>query len=141
MQYQKRFGAATIIALALATALGGCTSTSTSTSTNGNGNAPNGAPSDIAEYLTCLTSNGVNLPELNGSAGPGARPSGAPSPGLPLSGTTVPSAAGPGGPGDIFGSTAPSGVDQAIWDKALAACQSVKPSARAGQPSAQPSAS
>lgn len=92
-------------------------------------NAGAGGDNAMASYLSCLRSNGVNLPNVNPSGRPSgrptARPSGAPRPSFsPGDGRR-----GGGFPGGGFlGSTAPSGVSQETWDKARQACASLEPS-------------
>jgi hypothetical protein len=94
------------------------------------------AQTGFQAYLTCLSQHGVNVPTGQGS--PGARPSGRPS--ARPSGSPRPSAS-PGasrgggfggggfGGGGFLGTQAPNGVDQATWDKAMAACSSLRPTA------------
>jgi hypothetical protein len=94
--------------------------------------AAGGRP-DFTAYRDCLATNGVTLPD-GGQGGPagGGFPSGVPSggPGAFPSGA-APSGARPGG-----GFPLPDGVDQATFDKAQAACASVRPSfgPRGGRP-------
>lgn len=71
--------------------------------------APGGASDP---FNNCLSRNGVSAPQ-GGPGGPGL-PSGPP-----------PSGAPQGGPGGT--PPAPPGVDKGVWDKAIAACQSLAP--------------
>ncbi len=87
----------------------------------------------LTNYLACLRSNGVNVPEVNPSnrVRPSERPSGTPRPrpsGSPGEGRRNFPGGGVGGFGGVFGSTAPSGVAQETWDKARQACASLQPS-------------
>src|SRR5258705_6296948 len=102
--------------------------------------APVSQETGIQAYLTCLSNNGVTLPNTglsfgaNGSARPsfGGRPSTRPS-GAQARPSGSPGARGGGfggfGGGGLFGTAAPVGVDQATWDKATKACASVRPTA------------
>jgi hypothetical protein len=120
------------------TACGGGTSSSDSSSatvaaTPAAASGAAGGRPDFTAYRDCLATNGVTLPD-GGQGGPagGGFPSGVPSgfpsgfpsgdPGAFPSGG-APSGAGPGG-----GFPLPDGVDQATYDKAQAACASVRPS-------------
>jgi hypothetical protein len=94
------------------------------TTTGGNG--ANG----FQAYISCLSEHGVtlNLPQGN-------RPTDQPRP------DPSRSPGGPGGPGGGFpggggflGEQAPEGVDQATWDAARTACESVRPTAGPGGP-------
>ncbi|WP_305784747.1 hypothetical protein [Symbioplanes lichenis] len=119
-----------------------------------NGNGPGGT-SAFAAYTSCLQENGVTITMPSGGArvrpsgapsgGPqGGFPSGGPQGGFP-SGQPRPSgSAGPGGGGPGGGNRGggfpgggmmqkPDNVDQDTWDKAQAACASVRPSFGAGR--------
>jgi hypothetical protein len=90
--------------------------------------AAGGRP-DFAAYRDCLAKNGVTLPE-GGQGGPagGGFPSGVPS-GFPSGAPgAFPSGAAPSGARPGGGFPLPDGVDQATYDKAQAACASVRPS-------------
>ena len=88
----------------------------------------------FAAYQNCLKEHGVTLPTAGPSGGPGGfdgsrgpRPSGGPD--RRASGAPRPSGfPGGGGPGGGFGR--PAGVNDATWEKAQAACQSLRPSGR-----------
>jgi hypothetical protein len=141
-----RAGATAIVAIALGGLAAACGGSSTpTTATNAEGN------NSLAAYTACLQRNGVTLP----SRGPGqfgGERSGRPVP----SGSPRPRPAGSGGGGfggggfggggfggggfgggfgggGLFGTQAPAGVDQATWDKATKACESVRPTARPSQ--------
>jgi hypothetical protein len=94
----------------------------------GNGSTGNGPNGEFAAYTECLQKNGVTI--TTPSRGPRAGASGGPDGGLP-SGMPRPSGSFPGGgrgfPGG-GGFQKPADVDQATWDKAQAACASVRPS-------------
>jgi hypothetical protein len=102
---------------------------------NGNGNG-GGRNTAFAAYIECLNKNGVtiampsggvrNRPSDGASRGPRTFPSGEPRP----SGSGFPGGGFPGGGG--FGNQKPEGVDDATWEKAQAACASVRPSMGAG---------
>jgi hypothetical protein len=102
---------------------------------NGNGN-DGGRNTAFAAYIECLNKNGVtiampsggvrNRPSDGASRGPRTFPSGEPRP----SGSGFPGGGFPGGGG--FGNQKPAGVDDATWEKAQAACASVRPSMGAG---------
>jgi hypothetical protein len=90
----------------------------------------------FAAYQNCLKENGVTLPTARPSGGPGGfggsrgpRPSGAPD---RSGGPRVRPSGFPGGgfPGGGFGR--PAGVDDATWEKAQTACQSLRPTGRPG---------
>jgi hypothetical protein len=117
-------------AVLLVAACGGNSNSSSGgngTNTNGNGNGRN---NEFAAYTECLQKNGVTItlpsrgPRAGASGGPeGGFPSGMPRP----SGSAFPG----GGRGGFPGGGAfqkPADVDQATWDKAQAACASVRPS-------------
>ncbi|MET7422368.1 hypothetical protein [Dactylosporangium sp. NPDC005555] len=95
--------------------------------------APAAVASGGTDYASCLRNNGVNLPQMNGSGRPTARPDGNAS-GRPTafpSGQPRPSGSGGfrGGGGGFFGTAAPEGVDQQTWEKAQKACESLRPTA------------
>jgi hypothetical protein len=96
----------------------------------GGGNAGGGGNTAFAAYTACLQKNGVTITMPSGGArtrpsdGAG-RPSGMPRP----SGSA--GARGGGFPGG-GGFAKPDGVSQDTWDKAQAACASVRPSFGAG---------
>ncbi|GAA1546234.1 hypothetical protein GCM10009827_077980 [Dactylosporangium maewongense] len=100
------------------------------------GSSDSAAPATAAsgtDYASCLRDNGVNLPQMNGSGRPTARPDGNAS-GRPTafpSGQPRPSGSGGfrGGGGGFFGTAAPNGVDQQTWEKAQKACESLRPTA------------
>jgi hypothetical protein len=87
------------------------------------------AQTGLAAYQSCLGSHGVTLPSNTGrpSFSPGARPSF--SPGARPSFSPGGGGGGGGFGGGLFGTQAPSGVDQSTWDAALQACASVRPTA------------
>jgi hypothetical protein len=113
-------GATTV---AFAAACGGSGSGSSTTS-GGNGA---GGTNAFAAYTQCLQKNGVTItrPSARPQFSGGARPSGIPRP----SGSAGARGGGfPGGGG--FGK--PAGVDDATWQKAQAACASLRPSGGPG---------
>jgi hypothetical protein len=123
VSHRRRLAGVSLAFVAVAAFAVACGSSSNATptsaqSSNGGGN------NAMASYLSCLRSNGVNIPNVNPSGRPTARPSGAPRPSF------SPGEGRRGGvPGDgFFGSTAPSGVSQEAWDKARQACASLEPS-------------
>jgi hypothetical protein len=123
LSHSRRVGGVALAFAAVAMFTAGCGS-----------NGGSAAPTTVAtDYLTCLRDNGVNLPQMNGSGRPDGNPSGRPS----RNPSTRPSAGADGGPGTggfpgggggLFGSQAPTGVDQQTWDKAQQACGSLRPS-------------
>lgn len=122
--------ASAALVLSVAACGGGSDSNTASTSANpGNGGGGNTA---FAAYTQCLAKNGVTITMPSGGAGirpsGGVRPSGAGRP----SGYPRPSgSAGAGGRGFGGGggfAQKPANVSQDTWDKATAACASVKPS-------------
>jgi hypothetical protein len=115
------FVAACVAVAAFAVACGSSTNATPTSAQPSNGGGNNA----MAGYLSCLRSNGVNIPNVGPSGRPTARPSGAPRPSFsPGEGRR-----GGGFPGGgFFGSTAPSGVSQETWDKARQACASLQPS-------------
>jgi hypothetical protein len=109
---------------------GGGTSSGKPEGAPGNGGGPNNAA--FTAYTDCLKKNGVTITMPSG--GPRTRPSG----GVRPSGNPRPRPSGsagarqfPGGGGGFFGK--PAGVDDATWQKAQAACASVRPSFGGGQ--------
>jgi hypothetical protein len=105
--------------------------------------SPSGPQAALAAYVDCLNKNGVTiaLPSANAdgrpnrSGFPTSRPSGLPTSrpsGFPQgSGRPTARPSGSGGFGRGFGGgflQKPGDVDQATWDKAMAACSSVRPS-------------
>lgn len=143
VRYRMRVGGVVLSVAAIATFAAGCGG-SDSTNDTSNSSGQNG----FQAYLSCLSQNGVtiNMPSggpgmgnggANGTPGafPSDRPSGQPS-GQP---STRPSGGANGGQGGgfgggngLFGTSAPDGVDQATWEKAQKACESVKPSSGPG---------
>jgi hypothetical protein len=123
VRVRVRLGGAVLCLTAVAglmAACGGSASTS---------NSANSQPGFQA-YLTCLSQNGVTLPQNSFSPGtrrtdrsPGAFPSGRPS--------TRPSGGSGRGFGN-FGDQPPTGVDPATWAKAQAACASLRPTGGPG---------
>ncbi|MDF3283004.1 hypothetical protein [Gordonia sp. N1V] len=129
-------------AAVLAAALTGCSSTensstqadsaastsaSSSASTSSSGST---GTTEMAAFEKCMANNGVTMPAHNGRPGDRTPPSGAPG--------QAP-AGGSGGSGSTASTrqhtmSAPPGVDQATWTKALAACKSLAPT-----PQPQPS--
>jgi hypothetical protein len=129
----KRIGGAALALTATALFAVACGSSSDTGS-------PASAASGATDYQTCLRNNGVDLPQFNASNRPTARPSGLPTArpsGQFRSGEPRPSGSGGfrgggGGPGGFFGTVAPSGVDQQVWEKAQKACASLRPTAFPG---------
>lgn len=124
--------ASAALVLSVAACGGGSDDSSSASSNNpGRGN------SELAAYTACLQKNGVTITMPSGGArmrpsdGAG-RPSGMPS-GMPRPSGSAGARGGGGFPGGGGGFTKPAGVDQATWDKAQAACASVRPSFGAGQ--------
>ncbi|GAA3279631.1 hypothetical protein GCM10020218_031210 [Dactylosporangium vinaceum] len=120
----KRIGGAVLALAAVALFAAACGSSDDKT--------PAAAASSGSDYASCLRNNGVDLPQFNASGRPTARPSGQPRPsgqGRP-SGEPRPSGSGGfrGGGGGFFGTAAPSGVPQDVWEKAQKACASLRPS-------------
>jgi hypothetical protein len=99
-----------------------------STPASGGGNQAAGGGAAFTAYADCLKKNGVTITIPTGS--PRTRPSGEARP----SGQPRPSGSagnrGGGFPGGGFGK--PEGVDDATWQKAQAACASLRPSGRPG---------
>jgi hypothetical protein len=104
----------------------------TSTANGGNG---------FTAYLNCLREQGIDVPDTaasgqprpDGSNRPTAFPSGRPTnrpSGDPSTRPTGGPGGGMGGPGG--GRFRPEGVDDATWEKAQAACQSVMPTGGPG---------
>ncbi|HWB34649.1 MAG TPA: hypothetical protein VHA75_01355 [Rugosimonospora sp.] len=104
-----------------------------------------GVQAELEAYVNCLNQNGVKVTLPSG--GTGTRPSGRPSgfgsgrafpSGRPSdfprpSGSFSPGTGGFGGRGGASGLLQkPADVDQATWDKAVSACESVRPSFGAG---------
>ncbi len=104
-----------------------------------------GVQAQLAAYVSCLNQNGVKITLPSGGAGGfggGTRGSGRPT-GFPTSRPTGsfsprPRPSGSDGAGGFAGRGGggflgkPADVDQATWDKAVAACKSVLPSFGAG---------
>lgn len=129
MSHRRRLFGVSLALVAAGTFAVACGSSTNATPTSGQPSNGGGGNNAMATYLSCLRSNGVNLPNVNPSGRPTARPtnrpSGAPRPsGSPGEGRRFPG----GGFGGLFGSTAPSGVSQETWDKARQACASLQPS-------------
>ncbi|MER7273704.1 hypothetical protein ABT369_04555 [Dactylosporangium sp. NPDC000244] len=129
----KRIGGAALALAAVALFAAACGSSDDNTPTAA-------GASGGTDYVSCLRNNGVDLGQFNNASGrptarpsgfPDSRPSGQPRP----SGEPRPSGSGGfrgggpgGGPGGFFGSEAPNGVDQQVWEKAQKACASLRPS-------------
>jgi hypothetical protein len=122
-------------AVAVTAACGGSDGSDSTGTAQGQGQ--NGGTNAFAAYVQCLQQNGVsitmpsfgarNRPSGGFSRGPeGSRPSGMPRP----SGSGFPRSGG-GFPGGM-GMQKPDNVDQATWDKAVAACAAQLPSGRPG---------
>lgn len=98
--------------------------------------SPSGGAGGLTAYVNCLRGQGVPVPEGVGFG----RPSGSPRPdrsGRPTafpSGrpTSFPSGRPSGRPGGGFGELRPTGVDDATWEKAQAACRADLPTRRPG---------
>lgn len=127
----RRIAALVVAASATVLLAAACSNGSGGTTAGGGGNGGNGAGGNtaFAAYADCLKKNGVTITLPSG--GPrnrpsgGARPSGFPRP----TGSAGQRGGGfPGGGG--FGK--PDGVDDATWQKAQAACASLRPSGRPG---------
>jgi hypothetical protein len=123
-------------AVLLVAACGGNSNSSNgATGTSGYGNGGN-RNSEFAAYTECLQKNGVTItlpsraPRTDASGRPeGGFPSGMPRP----SGSAFPGGGRGGFPGG-GGFQKPADVDQATWDKAQAACASVRPSFGGNRP-------
>lgn len=113
--------------------------------TDSGGSADGSGQNAFSAYVECMKKNGVTLTVPTGRPGgmPSGRPSARPSGGaFPRpSGSAFPRPSGsawarpsgaPGGgrQGGMFGK--PDGVDDAVWNKAVQACQSVRPSVGPG---------
>ncbi|WP_338837026.1 hypothetical protein [Gordonia polyisoprenivorans] len=130
-------------AAVLAAVLTGCSSTdSSSTPTNAAATSSSASAStstaegstratEMAAFDKCMANNGVTMPAHNGMrrrTEDGTPPSGAPA-GAPSGAPGQAPEGGSGGtpPARQHTMTAPPGVDQATWTKALAACKSLEP--------------
>ena len=119
-------------AVLLVAACGGNSTSSsggTGTGNGGDGNG-NGRNSEFTAYIECLQKNGVTitLPSRGPRPGASGRPEGGYPSGMPRpSGSAFPGGGRGGFPGG-GGFQKPADVDQATWDKAQAACASVRPS-------------
>jgi hypothetical protein len=106
------------------------------TDADGTGDTGGGANTAFTAYADCLKKNGVTItvPTGAGRNRPSGGPSGAPGgPGGLPSGMPWPSgSARPGGGGFPGGFGKPADVDDATWEKAQAACTSLRPSSRPG---------
>ncbi|WCN79006.1 hypothetical protein [Micromonospora sp. LH3U1] len=127
-------------AMLLLAACGGGSGESDASST------PGGAGNAFVAYQDCLRDNGVALPTMDPSRGPGgargtARPSGFPTArpsGFPTARPSGFPTARPSGSADpsrgagrgFPGGGRPEGVDEQTWQKAQEACASVRPSGR-----------
>jgi hypothetical protein len=101
--------------------------------TDANSAAASGGPGGAFQaYTACLAKNGVTLPSaaarVRGSGRPSGQPTGQPTDRPTARPSRFPGGGGFGGGGFGFGSAAPSGVDQAAWDKAQKECASLRPS-------------
>lgn len=121
----KRIGGA---ALALAAAAIFATACGSSGSTPP---ATAGGPSGGTDYVSCLSNNGVNVPQTNPSNRPSGRGSGRPT-AFPTGQPRPSGSGGFRGGGGFGGTAAPDGVDQATWEKAQKACESLRPTAFPG---------
>lgn len=131
-----RRAAALFVASAAVLFTAACGGGSDNSATSNADNAQNGGTRNNAAftaYVDCMKTNGVTItlpsggartrPSDGASRGPGGYPSGMPRP----SGSAGARGGGfPGGGG--FGFTKPAGVDDATWQKAQAACASLRPS-------------
>lgn len=131
MSHRRRLAGVSLALVAVAAFAAACGSSSNATPTSAPASNGGGGNNAMASYLSCLRSNGVNIPNVNPSGRPTgrptARPSGAPRPSF-SPGDGGRRGGFPGGGGGFFGSTAPSGVSQETWDKARQACASLQPS-------------
>jgi hypothetical protein len=119
----RAIGAAVVLAT-VAVGLVGCGGNDDGTDAAASGNG-------FQAYLSCLSEHGVTLQQFD----PGNRPTDQPQPDpsrLPGDGQG-PGGQGPGGQGGFLGEQAPDGVDQATWDAARTACESVRPTGGPGQ--------
>lgn len=130
VRYRMRIGGTGLVLAALGVLAAGCGGSSSDTT-------PASNETGFAAYTACLAKNGVTL-AVN-SAGPGRSPgaSGRPS-GRPSNRPSGQAGGGQqgggqqGGGGFGFGNQPPAGVDEATWQKAQAACASVRPTGGAG---------
>ena len=125
------FVAAAALVLSVAACGGG--SDGTATSDSGGANPGGGRNDQFAAYTECLQKNGVTITMPSGGARPSGgagRPSGFPS-GMPRPSGSAGQRGGGGFPGGGM-MNKPDNVSQDTWDKAQAACASVRPSFGAG---------
>jgi hypothetical protein len=120
---RMRVGASVLIALAVGALAIACSSGSGTPTPAANAQSSAG----FAAYTACLAQNGVTLPSRG--AGNGQFRSARPRPSLSPGETRGPFGGGGFGGGGFFGTQAPAGVDQATWDKAMKACQGLRPTA------------
>lgn len=103
--------------------------------------SPTNGAANIQAYVSCLNKNGVTI--ALPSRGPGARPSGAPNPRSSRSSGAGRGTGGGFGGGGFGGggfggglfndaNNPPTGVSQATWTAALAACKSLEPTFNRG---------
>ena len=127
---RMRVGASVLIALAVGALAVACSGGSGTPSPAAN--AQNSA-GGFAAYTACLAQNGVTLPSRGAGFGNGGGQfrSGQPRPSRSPGETRGPGGFGGGGfgGGGFLGTQAPAGVDQATWDKAMKACNGLRPTA------------
>ncbi|WP_246277962.1 hypothetical protein [Phytohabitans rumicis] len=107
---------------------------------NSDAGTGNGSAGGFNAYADCLREQGITLPtnqpRANGSGRPTAFPSDRPTAfpsGRPSGGPSGEPSGGPGGGmGGPGGGFRPEGVDDATWQKAQEACQSVRPTGGPG---------
>lgn len=138
MDYRMRLSGVSLCLAAVGALAAGCGGSS------GDATTP-AAAAGFEAYTACLSQNGVTLPQTSRSPGAGQRSPGAsgrPRPsgsfgggqggGGQQGGGAGQGGGGFGGGGGFLGTEAPTGVDQATWEKAQKACESVRPTGGAG---------
>ncbi len=139
LRHVRRVGGLILASSALVV-LAACGGSSKSTASDKPTSASRGqnTQADLQAYVSCLNKNGVTIALPTRAPGAGVRPSGAPRPSRsPGAGRGF--GGGFGGGGGNFGgglfndaNNPPSGVSQATWTAALAACKSLQPTFNRG---------
>jgi hypothetical protein len=93
------------------------------------GEGTGGAPGGASAYLDCLREQGIDISDTFPSGRPGGLPSMPPS-GFPSGRPSAFPSGRPGGGGP--GAFRPEGVDDATWQKAQEACESLRPTGGPG---------
>ena len=113
-----------VAAVSLAGLVAGGTGAASTTTSSSTGSGAQAGASDTAmqAFASCLAENGVTLPQRGAGGTDGGSPP-----------TGVPTAGGPGGPGQGGGEmTAPPGVDVTTWAAAQKACAQYAPTPPSG---------